>query len=68
MSCEKSISKQVNEFNKMIMDLENINVHINNEDKPLLLLCLVSKTRDHFKETLLYARDVVSLKEVQLTL
>jgi len=33
MNNERKISEQLDEFNKLITDLENIDVHIDNEDK-----------------------------------
>ena len=54
--------------NKLILDLENIDVTIEDEDQALLLLCALPKTFAHFKETLLYGRDSLTLVEVQSTL
>lgn len=48
MSSEKVISEQLDEFNKLILDLENIDVQIDDEDRMLLLLCSLSKMHDHF--------------------
>ena len=55
-------------FNKMILDLENINVKIEDEDQALLMLCDLPKSRAHFKETLLYGRESSTFEEVQSTL
>ena len=52
----------------MILDLENIVVIIEDEDQALLLLCDLLKTFAHFKETLLYGRDSLTLVEVQSAL
>ena len=52
----------------MILDLENIDVTIEDEDQALLLLCALPKTFAHFKETLLYERDSLTLVEVQSAL
>lgn len=53
-------------FNKLILDLENIEVSIDNEDQALLLLCSLPNSHDHFKETLLYRRDSLNFEDVQL--
>lgn len=42
-------------FDKLILDLENIDVNIDDEGQ-VLLLCALPKTQTHFKETLLYRR------------
>ena len=62
LSSEKTTTKQLDEFNKLILDLENINVQIDDEDQTLLLLllCSLPKTHDQFKVTLLYGTKTLS--------
>src|SRR4051812_22622901 len=55
-------------FNKLILDLENINVKIDDEDQALLLLCVLPRSHTHFKETLLYGRESLAFEEVQSVL
>ena len=55
-------------FNKLILDLENIDVKINDEDQTLLLMCALPRTHAHFKETLLYGRESLTFEEVQSAL
>ncbi|KHN07216.1 Retrovirus-related Pol polyprotein from transposon TNT 1-94, partial [Glycine soja] len=62
------ILRQLDVFNKLILDLENIDVTIEDEDQALLLLCALPKTFAHFKETLLCGIDSLTLVEVQLAL
>ena len=57
MNNDKAFNAQLNEFNKLILYLENIDVQIDDEDQVLLLLCFSPKMHDHFKETLLYGRE-----------
>jgi len=45
MSSKNAISEQLDEFNKLILDLENINVQIHDENQALLLYSM-SKTHD----------------------
>jgi len=52
MSSEKATNEQMDEFNKLILNLKNINVQIDDEDQTLFLLCLLPKAHDHFKKTL----------------
>jgi len=60
MSSEKITRKQLREFIKLILDMENIYVYINDENQTLLL-CSLLKTHDPFKETLIYGREIFSL-------
>lgn len=47
------LTEQMDMFNKLIFDIENIKVNINDEDQALLLLCDLPKSHAHFKENLL---------------
>ena len=49
MNIGKAASEQLNKFNILILDLENIDVQIDDEDQTLLLLCALTKVHDHFK-------------------
>ena len=63
------LAEQLDMFNKLILDLENIDVTISDEDQALLLLlCALPKSHVHFKETLLYGRETLTLKDVQSAL
>jgi hypothetical protein len=44
MTKARSITEQLSEFNKILEDLENIEVKLDDEDKALLLLNSLSKT------------------------
>ncbi|KAE8683864.1 hypothetical protein F3Y22_tig00111166pilonHSYRG00202 [Hibiscus syriacus] len=55
---EKSISEQIDEFTKIIDDLENIDVKMEDEDKALLLLNSIPKSYEHFKDAMLYGRNI----------
>jgi len=68
MQDNKIVEEQVYVFNKLILDLENIDVTIEDEDQALLLLPALPKTFTHFKETLLYGRDSLTLVEAQSAL
>lgn len=68
MQEDRFVGEQLDVFNKLILDLENIGVTINNKDQALLLLCSLPKSYSHFKETLLFGRNFVSLDEVQVAL
>ena len=60
---DKVLAEQLDMFNKMILDLENIDVQIADEDQALLLLlCVLPKSHAHFKETLLYGRESLTFE------
>ena len=65
---DKSIDEQLDQFNKLILDLENIDVFIDYEDQALLLLSSLPKSYATFKDTLLCGRESLSMDEVQAAL
>ncbi|KAK2436726.1 hypothetical protein QL285_021698 [Trifolium repens] len=48
----KSITEQLEELNKIIDDLANIDVNLEDEDKALHLLCMLPKSYESFKDTM----------------
>ena len=60
--------EQLDMFNKLILDLENIDFKIKDEDQAMLQLCAFPRTHAHFKETRLYGRVSLTFEEVQSTL
>ncbi|XP_073046256.1 uncharacterized protein [Primulina eburnea] len=66
MTNDKPISEQIDDVNKIIDDLVNIDVKLEGEDKALLLLNSIPRIYDHCKNAMLYAREkTISLEEVQ---
>ena len=51
-----SMSEHVDEFNKMISDLLNLNDDMKDEDKAILLLNSLPESYDHLSTTLLYGK------------
>ena len=61
--------EQLEDFNKAIDDLENIDVSIGDEDKTILLLNALPKTYDHPRDAIMYGREgIIMFLEVQTTL
>jgi len=61
----KAIMEKLTEFNKILDDLENIEVQLEDEDKATLLLCVLPKSFESFKDTMLYGKEgTVTLEEV----
>ena len=61
--------EQLTEFKKILDDLENIEVHLGDEDKAILLLCALPRSFELFKDIMLYGKEgTVTLEEVQAAL
>ena len=59
-----SMSKHLNDYNKILVDYQNLEVDINSEDKALLLLNSFPNTYDHLITTLLYGKDEIKFDDV----
>ncbi|WVZ16441.1 hypothetical protein V8G54_009423 [Vigna mungo] len=65
MSESRTIEEQIAEFSKIVDDLENIEVKLEDEDKAVILLNALPRTFEHFRDALLYGKDqVITLEEV----
>ncbi|GJZ18409.1 retrovirus-related pol polyprotein from transposon TNT 1-94 [Tanacetum coccineum] len=60
----KKLSEHIDEFNKLIGDLANIDVDIDEKDQALMLLTSLPPSYDNFVETLLYGRESLTLEDV----
>nr|GEX40906.1 zinc finger, CCHC-type [Tanacetum cinerariifolium] len=63
MRSGKKLSEHIDEFNKLIGNLTNIDVDINDEDQALMLLTSLPRSYANFVETLLYGRDSLTLED-----
>ena len=52
----KTVTEQLTEFNKILDDLENIDVNLEDEDKAILLLCAIPRSFESFKDNMLYGK------------
>ena len=59
-----SIFEYLNDYNKILADLQNLDVEIKDKDKALLLLSSRPDTYDHLITTLLYGKDEVKFDDV----
>ncbi|KAG6495421.1 hypothetical protein ZIOFF_043244 [Zingiber officinale] len=63
------IQSHLDEFNSIIIDLENLDIKIEDEDKVVLLIVSLPRTFKHFKEIMLYGnRETISLEDVKSNL
>jgi hypothetical protein len=63
-----SFKDHLDEFNRVILDLQIVNVKFEYEDQDLILLYLLPPSYDHFIDTLLYGRDNLSLEYFKASL
>ncbi|GJZ37344.1 retrovirus-related pol polyprotein from transposon TNT 1-94 [Tanacetum coccineum] len=68
MPTGRKISEHIDEFNKIVLDLANIEVKFEDEDLALLLLTSLPASYEHFVDTLLYGREALTLEDVMATL
>jgi hypothetical protein len=68
MPAGRTISEHIDEFNKVVLDLANIEVKFEDEDLALLLLTSLPASYKHFVDTLLYGREALTLEDVMATL
>ncbi|GKB02940.1 hypothetical protein Tco_0831029, partial [Tanacetum coccineum] len=64
MDSGKKLSEHIDEFNKLVGDLANIDVKIDDEDQALMLLTSLPSSYDNFVETLFYGRETLTLEDV----
>ncbi|GJX01365.1 zinc finger, CCHC-type containing protein [Tanacetum coccineum] len=62
------LGDHIDEFNKLILDLANIDIEIEDEDQALMLLTSLPSSYENFVETLLYGRESLTMEDVLATL
>ncbi|KAH1249995.1 Retrovirus-related Pol polyprotein from transposon TNT 1-94 [Glycine max] len=66
MTEERMLSDQIDDINKILDDIENLDVKMEDEDKALMLLHGLPSSYEHFKDAILFGRDqTITLEEVQ---
>nr|GEU92108.1 retrovirus-related Pol polyprotein from transposon TNT 1-94 [Tanacetum cinerariifolium] len=63
MPAGRKISEHIDEFNKIVLDLANIEVKFEDEDLALLLLTSLPASYENFVDTLLYGREALTLED-----
>lgn len=60
-----SLANQIDNFNRIILNLEDINVKLEDEDKAIILLSPLPPFYEHFIDTLLYERQSITIANVK---
>ena len=60
-----NIRSHLDEFNRIVLDLKNIDVKINDKNQTLILLCSLPHLYVHFVDTMLYVRDTIPIEDVK---
>ncbi|GKC41077.1 retrovirus-related pol polyprotein from transposon TNT 1-94, partial [Tanacetum coccineum] len=68
MSPSTKLGDHIDEFNKLILDLANIDIEIEDEDQALMLVRSLPSSYENFMEILLYGRESVTMEDVLATL
>ncbi|GKB58465.1 zinc finger, CCHC-type containing protein [Tanacetum coccineum] len=61
------LGDHIDEFNKLILDLANIDIEIEDEDQALMLLTSLTSSYENLMETLLYGRESLTMDDVLAT-
>ena len=64
----RELRRHLDDFNKIILDLNNLCVKIEEEDQAIILLSSLPKIYEHFVDTILYGKDTLTMSEVKAAL
>ncbi|GJX38090.1 retrovirus-related pol polyprotein from transposon TNT 1-94 [Tanacetum coccineum] len=64
MPAGRKISEHIDEFNKIVPDLANMEVKFEDEYLALLLLTSLPASYQHFVDTLIYGREALTLEDI----
>lgn len=62
---DMSLKAHLDKFNKIIMDLKNIDIKIDDEDQAIIILCHLLTLYEYFVTTLLYENYTISMEDVK---
>ncbi|KAI0516312.1 hypothetical protein KFK09_008984 [Dendrobium nobile] len=68
MEENQELRKHLDDFNKLILDLRNVDVKIDEEDQGIILLSSLPKTYKNIVDTMLYGKQTLTLTEVKSVL
>ena len=68
MKDTKGLRKHLDEFYKIMLNLNSISVKIEDEDQAIILLSSLPKSYEHFVDTMLYGKQTLTMTKVKAAL
>ncbi|MBA0702289.1 hypothetical protein Goari_022919 [Gossypium aridum] len=62
---DEPLNDHISQFIILFNDLKNVELHIDDEDQVILLLCSLTLSYKSFNEPLIYGRDNISFEDVR---
>lgn len=63
-----SLKNHLDEYNKLLLNLANVDVDIDGKNKVLILIYSLPKSFEHIITTMLYEKEIINLEEIEITL
>ena len=68
MQEDRSIANYLDDLDKIVLEMSNIGIKVDDEDKAVLVLNSLPSSYSSFKKTMKYGRKTLTLEEVQFAL
>ena len=58
------VQEHLDEFNKIVLDMKNLDIKLDDEDQALIMLCSLPASYENFVNSMLYGRESITLEDV----
>ena len=65
MTESMQVKDHLDNFNRIILDLQGVGVKIDDEDQAIILLCSLPNSYENFVDTMLYGRESITISNVK---
>ena len=62
------VQEHLDEFNKIVLDMKNLDIKLEDEDQALIVLCSLPASYENFVNSMLYGRESITLEDVKASL